>query len=182
MPLAAGTRVGAFEILARLSQMAGSEQVETIEYVGPTRMIDLRRRSPVRTRDPRLADVSVLVVDDDPGICRTLAEILEGEGCSVETAANGVEALARDEKLHFDFVLSDVVMPKMDGHELFCAIRERFPGLPVLMMTAFHHDKDHIIKRSRLRGLDGVIFKKPVDPERLRQVLIDTVEASRHAR
>ena len=50
------------------------------------------------------------------------------------------------------------------------------------MMTAFHYDKDHIIKRSRLRGLDGVIFKKPVDPERLRQVLIDTVEASRHAR
>ena len=79
-------------------------------------------------------------------------------------------------------MLTDVVMPKMDGHELFCEIRERFPGLPVLMMTAFHHDKDHIIKRSKLRGLDGVIFKKPVDPGRLRQVLIDTVTASRHAR
>jgi CheY-like chemotaxis protein len=100
----------------------------------------------------------------------------------VETAANGVEALAKVEKAPFDVVLSDVVMPRMDGHELFCAIRERYPGLPVLMMTAFHHDKDHIIKRSRLRGLDGVIFKKPVDPGRLRQVLIDTVEASRHAR
>ncbi len=37
----------------------------------------------------------------------------------------------------------------MDGYELFCEIRERFPGLPVLMMTAFHYDKDHIIKRSR---------------------------------
>jgi hypothetical protein len=50
------------------------------------------------------------------------------------------------------------------------------------MMTAFHHDKDHIIKRSRMRGLDGVIFKKPVDPERLRQVLIDTVTAQRSVR
>ena len=170
------------EILERLSQMAESEQVETIEYVGPTRMIDLRRRSPARTRDPRLAGVRVLVVDDDAGICRSLAEILEAEGCSVATACNGVDALAQVEASHFDVVLTDVVMPKMDGHELFCEIRERFPGLPVLMMTAFHHDKDHIIKRSKLRGLDGVIFKKPVDPGRLRQVLIDTVAASRHAR
>jgi len=120
----------------------------------------------------------VLVVDDDPGICRTLAEILEAEGCSVETAANGVEALARVEKAHFDVVLSDVVMPEMDGHELFCAIRERFPGLPVLMMTAFHHDKDHIIKRSKRKGLKDVLFKKPVDPDRLRRVIRETVDRS----
>ena len=52
----------------------------------------------------------------------------------------------------FDVVLTDVVMPNMDGYELFTAIRERWPELPVLMMTAFHYDKDHIIKRSRLEG------------------------------
>jgi hypothetical protein len=44
------------------------------------------------------------------------------------------------------------------------------------MMTAFHYDKDHIIKRSRMKGLEGVIFKKPVDPERLRQVIAEAVE------
>ena len=68
------------EILDRLAQIAESDQVETIQYVGPTRMIDLRRRSPVREKDPRLAGVRVLVVDDDPGICRSLAELLEAEG------------------------------------------------------------------------------------------------------
>ena len=67
-------------------------------------------------------------------------------------------------------------MPNMDGYELYQAIRERFPTLPVLMMTAFHYDKDHIIKRSRLEGLEGVIFKKPVDPERLREVIYETVK------
>ena len=170
------------EILERLAQIAESEQVETIEYVGPTRMIDLRRRSPVREKDPRLAGVRVLVVDDDAGICRSLAEILTAEGCEVATAGNGADALALVESGPIDVVLTDVVMPKMDGHELFCEIRERFPHVPVLMMTAFHHDKDHIIKRSKLRGLEGVIFKKPVDPGRLRQVLIDTVAASRNAR
>ena len=67
-------------------------------------------------------------------------------------------------------------MPKMDGYELYHAIRERFPKLPVLLMTAFHYDKDHIIKRSRLSGLEGVIFNKPVDSERLRAVLYETVK------
>jgi hypothetical protein len=44
------------------------------------------------------------------------------------------------------------------------------------MMTAFHYDKDHIIKRSRMEGLQGVIFKKPVDPDRLRKVIAETVK------
>jgi hypothetical protein len=43
------------------------------------------------------------------------------------------------------------------------------------MMTAFHYDKDHIIKRSRMKGLEGVIFKKPVDPAKLREVIFETV-------
>ena len=72
-------------------------------------------------------------------------------------------------------MLSDVVMPKMDGYELYTTIRKPHPDLPVLMMTAFHYDKDHIIKRSRLEGLEGVIFKKPVDPDRLREVILETV-------
>ena len=50
----------------------------------------------------------------------------------------------------FDLMLSDVVMPNMDGHELYLKVQELYPKLPVLMMTAFHYDKDHIIKRSRI--------------------------------
>jgi two-component system response regulator FlrC len=76
-------------------------------------------------------------------------------------------------------VLTDVVMPNMDGYELYAAIQERRPDLPVLMMTAFHYDKDHIIKRSRMAGLETVIFKKPVDPDRLRRTLIDAVAERR---
>jgi hypothetical protein len=46
------------------------------------------------------------------------------------------------------------------------------------MMTAFHYDKDHIIKRSKLKGLKDVLFKKPVDPDRLRRVIRETVDNS----
>ena len=164
------------EILARLGEMVREESYETVEYVGPAKMIDLGRRDRrPRAPDPRLRGLRILVVDDDLGICRSLAEMLQGDGCSVETAGDGKEALARLAARSFDLVLSDVVMPNMDGYELFTAVRERYPKLPVLMMTAFHYDKDHVIKRSRIAGLPGVVFKKPLDPDRLRQVIAETV-------
>ncbi len=169
------------EILERLAKMAQSEQYETISYVGPSRMVDLRRRHDP-SGDARLGGIRVLVVDDDLGICQSLEEILESDGCQVETAQDGEAGLAKLGEGRFDLVLTDVVMPRMDGHQLYMAIRERYPELPVLMMTAFHYDKDHIIKRSRLEGLEGVVFKKPVDPARLRQAIADTVSAARARR
>ena len=125
----------------------------------------------------------VLIIDDNRDVRDSAAAFLRASSLEVETAVDGFNAIEKLERgFQPDVILLDVVMPRMDGFELYTAIRRRHPRLPVLMMTAFHYDKDHIIKRSRLRGLDGVIFKKPVDPERLRQVLIDTVEASRKAR
>ncbi len=162
------------EILERMSRMVQTEVYETVEYIGPARMIDLRKKYEPSERE-RLAGLRILVVDDDMGIQRTMKEILETDGCVVETVSDGVEALQCIATSPFDLVLTDVVMPNMDGHELYLAIRRDHPQLPVLLMTAFHYDRDHVIKRSRLEGLEGVIFKKPVDPKRLRDVIVDTV-------
>jgi PAS domain S-box-containing protein len=164
-------------ILGRLGEMVETEHYETIDYVGPAKMIDLRTQGQkVAAVDDRLKGVRILIVDDDIGICSTLEEILTAAGCTVETSNDGAQALSLIASSEFDVVLSDVVMPNMDGYELYEAIRDRYPTLPVLMMTAFHFDKDHIIKRSRLRGLEGVIFKKPVDPELLRKTIYETVK------
>jgi PAS domain S-box-containing protein len=163
------------EILQRLGEMVEKESYETVAYIGPARMIDLRRREARAARDPRLQGLRVLVVDDDPGLCRSLSEILELDGCRVDTAHDGEEALARLAAGPCDVVLTDVVMPRMDGYELFVRLRELQPQLPVLMMTAFTYDKDHIIKRSRVQGLRSVIFKKPVDPDRLRSAIAEAV-------
>ncbi len=165
------------EILERLGDMVRSDSYETVDYIGPARMIDLRRAEQrEHAPDPRLAGLRILVVDDDDGICRSLKEILEGDGCQVESAGDGEEAMEKLHAARFDAVVSDVVMPKMDGYELYMAIHRSWPDLPVLMMTAFHYDKDHIIKRSRMQGLEGVIFKKPVDPDRLREVIVASVK------
>ncbi len=167
------------DILERLSEMVSSEQYETVKYVGPGRMLDLSRQSQGEL-DPRLKGLSILVVDDDLGICSTMKELLEAAGCTVATANDGLEAMRLLESQHFDLMLTDVVMPHMDGHELYLACQKSHPDLPVLMMTAFHYDKDHIIKRSRLKGLEGVIFKKPVDPDRLREVIAETIGRQRN--
>ncbi len=162
------------EILTSFGAMVRADEVETVTYDGPAKMVDLRNRKR-GARDERLAGLCLLVVDDDGGICRTMKEILEIGGCEVETANDGAEALIRIQQSKFDLVLSDVVMPNMDGHELYQAIKRDHPDLPILLMTAFHHDKDHVIKRSRMQGLEGVIFKKPVDPARLRDAIAAAV-------
>jgi CheY-like chemotaxis protein len=66
--------------------------------------------------------------------------------------------------------VSDVVMPDLDGYDLFMEIKQR-GDTPVLLMTGYYYDRDHVIKRSRLEGLEGVLFKKPVDPERLKALV-----------
>ncbi|MBW2393835.1 MAG: response regulator [Deltaproteobacteria bacterium] len=164
------------EIVERLGEMVKDDTYETKGYIGPARMVDLRSRAE-RDQVPmeRLGGLRILVADDDGGIARSLKEILTRDGCQVTTAGDGREALAALGEAKFDLVLSDVVMPNMDGYELFKAIQEQHPGLPVLMMTAFHYDKDHIIKRSRVAGLGAVLFKKPVDPDRLRQTILEAV-------
>jgi PAS domain S-box-containing protein len=167
------------EIIDRLGDMVKSDSYETIHYVGPSRMVDLRSEDRKRYQpDPRLRGLKILVVDDDAGISRTLQEMLAADGCVVQVAENGEVALSKLVEASFDLVLSDVVMPRMDGYELYHEIQRKYPETPVLMMTAFHYDKDHIIKRSRMEGLEGVIFKKPVDPDLLRRTIAESVRKS----
>jgi len=170
------------EIITRLGEMVEFDRYETIEYSGPAKMVDLRskvRRAPAV--DPLLQGLRILVVDDDQGVCLSISEILEKEGCKVRTAADGLEALEELQQGGFDVVLSDVVMPRMDGYDLFVVVKDKYPGLPMMMMTAFHYDRDHIIKRSRMEGLTGLVFKKPVDPDQLRKALHEIAEKNQHS-
>lgn len=79
----------------------------------------------------------VLVVDDVTQVRRVAALSLRAAGFEVSEAAGGREALALVEAGAFDLVLTDACMPKMSGEELAHALRERFPALPVILMTGF---------------------------------------------
>ena len=122
--------------------------------------------------------IKILVVDDERRMRKLVKDFLEREGYQVLEAGDGLEAMeACYAEKDIALIILDVMMPKMDGYELYLQVRARYPKTPVLLMTAFHYDKDHIIKRSRIEGLEGVIFKKPVDPDRLRQAIIESVKA-----
>jgi PAS domain S-box-containing protein len=164
-------------IVQKLLEMAHGTEYATREYLHGTRMTDLSpKRVTCDVPDPALAGLRILVIDDDLGVCQSLRDLLTQEGCDVLVATGGREGLARLDTEAVDLVLSDVVMPDLDGHEVFQEVQARHPGLPVVLMTAFHHDKDHIIKRSKLEGLEGVLYKKPIDPAKLREII------KRHAR
>ena len=121
-----------------------------------------------------LAGLSILVVDDDLGICQSMAELLQCEGAETAFAVCAADALALIAAHPFDLVISDVVMPDMDGYDLYMELKERRPELPVILMTGYLYDRDHVIKRSKLAGLDGkVLFKKPIDPERLKRIILE---------
>jgi len=166
-------------ITGRIGEMADEGEYGTKEYLNGKMMTDLgvddETQPCVRPNaDERfpLSGLKVLVVDDDANICQSLKDLLEAEQCCIETAASGVYAMDWLGRQSFDLVLSDVVMPDMDGYELYQTVKKSTPDLPVVLMTAFNYDKDHIIKRSCLEGLQGVIFKKPVNPAMLKKVLL----------
>ena len=174
------------DITARISQMAEEGEYGTKEYLSGKMMTDLHtgqdgkdgERPKPDERYP-LRGVKILIVDDDAGICQSLRDLLEAEECQVETAASGVYAMQWLERSRFDLVLSDVVMPDIDGYQLYQHVKKSAPNLPVILMTAFNYDKDHIIKRSCLEGLQGVIFKKPVNPALLKKALLQQCRPER---
>lgn len=81
---------------------------------------------------------TVLVIDDETSIAETVRAVLEDEGYAVQVAANGREGLVRLERERPDLVLSDVMMPELDGREL-CRIMRADPSyraIPIVLMSA----------------------------------------------
>jgi PAS domain S-box-containing protein len=161
-------------IIGRLVDMSHGAQYSTREYHSGTQMADLVKP---KSAACSLRGIRVLVVDDDLGVCQSVRDLLVEEGCEVLTAGGGLEALRILDKTPVDIVVSDVVMPDLDGFDLFMEVKHR-SKIPMLLMTGYYYDRDHVIKRSRLEGLEGVLFKKPVDPDRLKALIRELCDRS----
>ena len=123
-----------------------------------------------------------MVLDDDTAVVNSLADLLRAERCIVNCATRPSAAFGILRNVKIDAVISDVVMPEMDGYDFYLKVKEELPSLPVILMTAYYYDKDHILKRSRLRGLEGALFKKPVNPGKLRTMLIQLRQKAKQAK
>jgi len=109
-----------------------------------------------------------MVVDDEKGICQNVEKILSKNNYEVICALNAAEALERMKIESFDLIISDIVMPGMNGLELLKQVKSEWPNTRALIMTAYA-STDTALKAIRLGALDYV--SKPFTPDELRAVV-----------
>ncbi len=114
-----------------------------------------------------LDDLRILVVDDDPDSSMLLAFILESCGSQVMIASSSIEALGILKEFEPNFLISDLVMPQVDGYSLIRRIRNLDSSLrmiPSVAVTVVKPEEGH--KLALMSGFQAY-FIKPVDPDHL---------------
>jgi two-component system response regulator AtoC len=107
---------------------------------------------------------TILVIDDDKSILRTLTRILQKAGYEVDTAETGKEATEKAQKNHYNIALVDVRLPDIDGTELLVNLRDSLRDTVRIMITGFPS------LETGVKALDGgadAYLVKPVKPEDL---------------
>ena len=131
-----------------------------------------RRLSWADLVDPDVTSASVLIVDDDPAICRTLEKVVSGYGYSTQTAASAEAADHWLSTMRFDVALLDIELPRMNGVEFLTWALARDPELAVIMLTGL--DNPSVALECLAKGA-RTYFVKPFDPAFIRHALRDAV-------
>lgn len=107
---------------------------------------------------------TILIVDDEQGIRQLVGRVLERRGHRVITCPGATEALALNDQI--DLLVVDLILPNVNGRELTDALRERQPGLPVVLMSGYLSD------RELMPGPPSIFLQKPMMPS----AMIEAVE------
>jgi DNA-binding NtrC family response regulator len=107
---------------------------------------------------------TVLIIDDEASIRESLETLLDADGYSVYAAASGEEGLSRLGEHPVDAVLLDFALPDRNGLDVLSEIRERYPELPVIMITAYGTLENVV---AAMRGGASNFIQKPWDNEKL---------------
>jgi DNA-binding response OmpR family regulator len=110
----------------------------------------------------------IIVVDDEMGICQNVEKILAKSNYEVVRAQSAEEALERMARESFSLLISDIVMPEMNGLELLKLVKKEWPLTKAIMMTAYA-STDTAMKAIRLGALDYI--PKPFTPKELRETV-----------
>ena len=131
------------------------------------------------------ASGSILIIDDDAAVSRTLSLILTRAGYQVSTAVGGRKGLELLAGGGFDLVVTDIIMPELDGIEAIRRIRDEYPSLRIIAMSGGGQiDKADFLHMARALGADQVL-EKPVRGQKLLELVsaaLAAPPASRPAR
>lgn len=121
-----------------------------------------------------MTEPTILIVDDDTILLESIADLLLISDFSVVTASNGAEALRVLERQRPDCIISDVMMPEMDGYGLLEAIRthDAWSTIPVILITAYDRP---FSKRVKHEIMPDAVLSKPFDVDHLIDVIRDHV-------
>ncbi|HZW24767.1 MAG TPA: SpoIIE family protein phosphatase [Gallionella sp.] len=123
--------------------------------------------------DRSLDELTVLYVEDDEDMSEQVAHFLRKKCAHVLQAANGREALELYQEKRPDMVVSDVMMPEMDGLEFAEIIKQRDPAMPIILTTAFNDSA--YLHRAIDIGVDNYVLK-PVDLDKLHAAMLKSAE------
>jgi CheY-like chemotaxis protein len=123
----------------------------------------------------------ILLIDDEPEVGVLTQLILCEEGYKVVTAQDGDQAIAIFEKLvaHISLVILDLIMPGMDGEDVFNRLRQLNPGISVVLSSGFTNQEK--LERMLARGLRGFIPKPFTQQRLLEQVRVIVASAKEEA-
>lgn len=119
--------------------------------------------------------IKIVIVDDNSFLIKTVQEKLSFfEDFSLKfTAVNGIDLIEKLEKNHnIDLILMDIEMPKMNGIDATCFVKQKYPQIKIIMLTVF--DNDENIFNAIKAGADGYLLKE-VNPKDLHQGIIETL-------
>lgn len=133
---------------------------------------------PVKNMKNDLHRPSVLIIDDDKGMCKTLSRILELDGYNITTVNTASEGIDLVKERDWNIALLDIKLPDIEGVELLGIIRSTAPDLSVIMMTAYASTENAI--RALNRGADAFVTK-PFDIEELRAIVKKSIDKQRLA-
>ena len=116
----------------------------------------------------------ICIVDDEEELVENLKIELEAikPDWKILTFSEGMKAIQEIVKGNVDLVVTDIAMPDMDGYELFWRIKDYDENIPVIMMSGFGYDPNHVLVRAKVDGLKDVLYK-PFETEKL----VDIIEA-----
>ncbi len=110
---------------------------------------------------------NILIVDDEPSLLVLGNEILSAKGYRVFTASGGKEALAILKKENIDLLISDVIMPEMDGHELTTRVKQKYPQIKIILASGFNER----VTGKKTNTDTSVILYKPYKAKELLQLI-----------
>ena len=114
----------------------------------------------------------ILVVDDEPALLHLCAEILSQYGYDVVCAKSANQALNLLSKESVDLLLTDVIMPDMDGHELAAIVRKKYPVIKIQLVSGFADDGNReVIDESLLQNMINKPYSSEMLLKRVRQLL-----------